>query len=629
MWSTLRRSENGRFHRRSSCAPVSGLLALLAIYVPASAQTPAASLYTQHCAICHDAGATTRAPGRDVLRQASPEVILQALEHGTMKSQGDALAPADRRSLAEFLSGKAFGSIAPSNAGACPNPAPSLDAAWNAPHWNGWGADLQNTRFQPAAMAGLTAADLGKLKLKWAFGFPGAIISFAQPTVVAGRVFIGSALHTVYSLDARMGCVYWSISVSAPVRSAITIAQLPQSGRFAAYFGDLRAYVYAVDAGTGEIIWKRLVEDFPNSRVTGAVKVHDGRVYVPVSIIEDSPAVNPRYECCRSRSSVVALDAATGKQIWKTLTIEDAPQKRGKNKIGAQLWGPSGASVWCSPTLDLQRNVLYVGTGDNHSHPVTRTSDAVLAMALDTGRIVWVRQLTAGDAFNVSCVHSDTTNCPAPSGPDFDIGSSPILAQLGGGKRALIVGAKSGVLTALDPDHGGDLLWRKKIGTGGPLGGIQWGPAADAENVYAALSDISLTEAPGRGYIPNPKVGGGMVALRLENGAQTWRASPPVCADRPHCSPAQSAAVTVIPGVVFSGGVDGRLRAYSTRDGSVLWEFDAEREFETVNHAAARGGAFDGPGPTIAGGMLFVSSGYGNWGGAPGNVLLAFSLDGP
>lgn len=608
------------------------LAALVVCAFSAMAQQPdPAALYQKHCAVCHDHSAATRAPERSALRQASPEVILQALEQGTMKVHGDALTRSERRSLAEFLSGKALGSVVESKAGSCPGQAPDMAAAWPGPRWNGWGGDLENTRFQPASQAGLTAAQAGKLKLKWAFGFPGTIVSFAQPTVVGGRIFVGSAIHTVYSLDARTGCIYWAIPVAAPVRSAITIAKLSTSARYAAFFGDLRGYVYAVDANSGELIWKTLVEDFPNSHITGAVKVHDGRVYAPISIIEDGPALNPRYECCRSRPSVVALDAATGRQIWKSLTILDTPEKRGKNKIGTQLWGPSGASIWCSPTLDLKRNVLYVGTGDNHSQPVTGTSDAVLAMALDTGRIVWVRQLTAGDVFNISCVNSDTANCPVPSGPDFDLGASQMLVSLAGGKQALIASAKSGVVTALDPDHGGDILWQKKIGKGGTLGGVQWGTAADSDNVYAALSDIALTQVWEGGrmrYAPDPKVGGGLVALRLANGEQVWRAAPPVCGDRPHCSPAQSAAVSAIPGVVFSGGVDGRLRAFSTKDGALLWEFDASREFETVNKVPARGGAFDGPGPVIVNGMLFTASGYGSWGGAPGNVLLAFSVDG-
>lgn len=606
--------------------------ALFVSGVAAMAQQPdAAALYQKHCAVCHDASAATRAPARSALRQASPEVILQALDQGTMKEQGSTITHSERRSLAEFLSGKTFGSVVESTAGVCPNKAPDLAASWTGPQWNGWGADLENTRFQPAAAAGLSAGQIGKLKLKWAFGFPGTIVSFAQPTVAGGRIFVGSAIHTVYSLDARTGCIYWAVPVNAPVRSAITIARIPNSERFAAFFGDLRGYVYAADANSGELLWKTLVEDFPNSHITGAVKVLEGRVYVPVSIIEDGPSLNPKYECCRSRPSVVALDAVTGKQIWKTLTIEETPSKRGKNPVGTQLWGPSGASIWSSPTLDLKGNVLYVGTGDNHSYPNTRTSDAVLAMALDTGRLVWTRQLTVGDVFNIACVNEQTANCPNPSGPDFDLGASQILVTLANGKRELIAGAKSAVVTALDPDRNGEILWQKKIGKGGALGGIQWGMAADQDNVYAALSDIALTPVKVGGvrrYATVPTVGGGLVALRLETGEQVWRAKPPVCGTRPNCSPAQSAAVTAIPGAVFSGGVDGRLRAYSAKDGSIIWEFDAVREFETVNKVAARGGAFDGPGPVVVDSMLYVSSGYGSWGGAPGNVLLAFSVDG-
>ena len=118
------------------------------------------------------------------------------------------------------------------------------------------------------------------------------------------------------------------------------------------------------------------------------------------------------------------------------------------------------------------------------------------------------------------------------------------------------------------------------------------------------------------------------MALNAETGEKVWTAAPGVCGDRPSCSPAQSAAITVIPGAVFSGAVDGRLRAYSTSDGKVLWEFDTEQEFTGVNGTKGKGGAMDGAGPTVSGGMLFVGSGYGIWGGMPGNVLLAFTVDG-
>jgi polyvinyl alcohol dehydrogenase (cytochrome) len=166
--------------------------------------------------------------------------------------------------------------------------------------------------------------------------------------------------------------------------------------------------------------------------ITGAPSLYEGRLYVPYSGGDDSAAINPKYECCKGRGAIVALDAATGATIWIANTIPEATPQ-GKNSVGTQLWGPSGVSVWAAPTIDAQRRVLYVGTGDNHSAPATATSDAVLALSLDTGKIVWSRQLLAGDMGNLSCFTSAKTNCPEPHGPDYDLGASGNLIALQNG----------------------------------------------------------------------------------------------------------------------------------------------------------------------------------------------------
>jgi polyvinyl alcohol dehydrogenase (cytochrome) len=328
---------------------------------------------------------------------------------------------------------------------------------------------------------------------------------------------------------------------------------------------------------------------------------------------------------------LLALDARTGQQLWKTYTIAETPHVIGKTSAGTQIWGPSGASIWSAPTIDEQKKIIYAGTGDNFSGEATATSDAVLAFDMQTGKILWSKQLTAADVFNMACVGPAKASCPDNAGPDVDIGASPILVKLANGKRVLLVSQKSGVMHAIDPDRNGAILWETRIGKGSSLGGIQWGSASDGKNVYAALSDIGFIQdgfEPGKKRIVDPKAGGGLFALKVETGEKVWAAPPPDCGDRPSCSPAQSAAVTVIPGVVFSGSVDGHLRGYSTRDGKVIWDFDTAHDFQTVNGVIAKGGSMDGPGPTIAGGMLYVSSGYGAWGGLQGNVLLAFSIDG-
>lgn len=587
------------------------------------AQTPdGESLYRKHCAACHEVSGVTRAPSRAALHSTSPELILDSLEAGLMKAQGKLLPAAERRVLAEYLSGQKLGERI-AMAGACEGTPPPF--RMEAGDWIGWGGDPSNLRFQK--QPGFTAAEAARLKLRWAFGFPSAFAASAQPAVAGGRVFIANTNRHVYSLDAKTGCYWWDFETTTGVRTGISIVAVPGTPvRYAAYFADRRTGVYALDAASGHLLWKTIADDHPHAAVTGTPAVYQGRIYVPLVAAEEGAAMNPKYECCRERGGIVALDAATGEQVWKTWTIEEA-KPTGNTAVGVNTWGPSGASIWSAPTIDPKRKLLYASTGNNFSTPATRTSDAVLAMALDTGKIVWARQLSESDTFNMSCVVAEKVNCPDPRGPDHDIGSSPNLITLRSGKTILTVGQKSGIAWGLDPDRQGAVLWKRGVGHGGELGGIQWGPASDNENVYVAVSDITFedpTFKPGKAFKPAPDKGGGLFALQALTGERIWYAAPKPCGTRPSCSPAQSAAVTAMPGAVFSGSVDGFLRAYSSKNGAVLWEYDTARDFPTVNGVKAKGGSLDGAGPAIAGGMLFVNSGYGSWGGLPGNVLLAF-----
>ncbi len=590
----------------------------------------AATIYRQACASCHDTG-ENRAPARDALRAMRPERILAAMESGPMISMANRRTPAERRALAEFLSGKSFDQpldTKPAAAAMCGAPSGPLTTTSDG-SWNGWGVTTTNTRFQ--ATPGFTASDVPRLKLKWSFGFPGELSANAQPVVAGGRVFVGSPTGIVYALNAQSGCIYWYFQAAAGVRTAINISQIATNGgsRIAALFGDLNANVYAVDAASGALIWKTKVDNFPLARVTGSPVFFNGRLYVGVASGEEIGAVPTDYECCRFRGSMVALNAATGDPMWRTYTITEEARPTRKNKSGTQMWGPSGAPIWTSAAIDPQRDVLYVTTGDNYSDPPSATSDAFMALDRNTGKILWTRQMTSGDAYTSACRMPDKANCPEANGPDVDFASSPILVTLANGRRALVAGQKSGVVHAVDPDRDGAVLWSTRIGKGGTLGGVQWGSAADQSNIYVALSDlgrISLSYSASSDV--DPKAGGGMFALRLDNGERVWYTPAPECGSRPRCSPAQSAAVSAIPGVAFSGSEDGHLRAYSATDGKIVWDFDTVRSYETANGVSARGGSLDGPGPAIAGGMLFVNSGYAGSGGIPGNVLLAFSVDG-
>jgi polyvinyl alcohol dehydrogenase (cytochrome) len=515
--------------------------------------------------------------------------------------------------------------------------APSAESPGRA-QWSGWGAAPTQQRFQPAERARLSADAVPRLTLKWAFGFPGASAAYGQPSIAGNRLFVGSSDGTVYALAADTGCLHWTFKAEAQVRTAISIGT---AGNMPAiYFGDQKAYAYAVNAMTGTPLWKTRVDEHPAARITGAPTLANGRLYVPASSSEEGLAANAQYPCCTFRGSLSALDASTGAVIWKSYTIPEAPKPVRQNKVGIQLSGPSGAAVWSSPTVDLDGGMVFVTTGDSYSDPVADTSDAFIAFDLKTGKLLWSRQMTSGDAFTVDCdfPESSRANCPAAHGPDFDFGSSAVLVSLGNGRRALIAGQKSGFVHAIDPDRRGEILWQRKIGQGGRIGGIQWGIAADANHVYAAVSDVQMT-APlpdGKGAratifgVPMmlvPDAGGGLYALDLKTGEVAWKTPHPGCNNTPGCSPAQSAATTAIPGVVFSGGLDGHLRAYDAKKGGIIWDIDTGRSFDTVNGVAAAGGSLDGSGAVVVDGTVYVNSGYIFTGHTPGNVLLAFSVE--
>jgi polyvinyl alcohol dehydrogenase (cytochrome) len=290
------------------------------------------------------------------------------------------------------------------------------------------------------------------------------------------------------------------------------------------------------------------------------------------------------------------------------------------------------AGVWTAPVLDPERDTMYITTGDNYSDPPSAMSDAVVALKMATGEILWSRQFTAKDAWNSSCYLAGKVNCPDSDGPDFDFASSAILVNLPNGRRTLLLGQKSAVIYGVDPDKKGQTIWQARIGEGGTVGGIEWGSATDGRNVYVALSDIRfqvdrLPNSNDRTYQLHGTKGGGLFAFRIDNGERMWQTAPPGCGGRSQCSPAQSAAVTAIPGVVWSGSEDGHLRGYSTANGKIVWDYDTAREYKTVNGIPGRGGSIDVAGPVVAGGMLYAISGYPSRGGLGGNVLLAFGVE--
>jgi polyvinyl alcohol dehydrogenase (cytochrome) len=563
-------------------------------------------VFIQSCIRCHSPNSEAHAPMPEELAKMPWQEIVKSLETGDMKAQGAALSADERRAVARYL-GSTQAVAVPVMTGACSagsRPTPSASA------WNGWGVDDRNTRFQPASAAKLYAAQVPKLQVKWAFGFPTGTTAYGQPTVVGGRLFIGSNDGTIYGLDARSGCVYWQFQASALVRDAAVVG--PDNR---VYIGDLESHFYALDGETGKLIWQRKVDNQPFTRITGTAKLHDGILYVPIASQEENAGANPQYPCCTFRGNVMALRAKDGSVVWKSYTSPE-PKPTGKSKTGVQFYGPSGATIWSSPTIDDKRKLLYVMTGNGYSGPDIKTADAIVAMDMATGAIRWSRQASP-DMFNWDCGRpgGNGGNCPENAGEDVDFGSSAILVTVRG-RDLLVAGQKSGVVHAFDPDRNGEIVWQTRLGKGGKLGGILWGIAEHDGVIYAPLSDQT------RG---DPYAGGGLFALDAATGKVLWKAaaSKTSCEGKKRgCTVAQTAPPSAIPGIVFSGSMDGHMRAYEMKSGAIVWDFDAARDFKTVNGIPAKGGSFSATGPTIVDGVLYTTSGYS---GIPGNVLLAFA----
>jgi polyvinyl alcohol dehydrogenase (cytochrome) len=589
-----------------------------------------AALFQKNCASCHqNVNAAGRIPQIEDLKALPSRVILRTLETGAMKQQAAALSGSDRQFLANWL-GKPL--TMELQRGQISNLCPAGVAWKNTAGWSGWSPGLSNTRFQSSQDAKLSTADVPRLKPKWVFAFPDATSMRSQPAVYRGRVFVGSQDGTVFSLDAATGCAHWSTVVNAEVRSGMTVGEV--AGKPTVFFGDSSGYYYALDGESGKQLWQLRLDDHPAGKGTGTPVFYQGRVYIGATALEEGLGLAPGYACCVFRGSESAVDAATGKVIWQRYTIAETAKLQPKTKRGAQVMGPSGAGVWNAATLDPDHDTMFINTGDNFSDPTTSTSDAIMALRMSTGEILWWKQFTANDAWNNACGIFPGTHveggekCPDSDGPDFDFASSSILVQLPNGHRALLVGQKSGMVYAVDPDRKGQILWQARAGKGGNAGGIEWGMASDGRNVYAAVADQDFQILPNTGQrqvkIDSTK-GGGMVAYRVDNGEQVWRTPPPGCGDKTACSPAQSAAVTGIPGVVFSGSYDGHLRAYATDTGRIIWDYDTAHQFQTINSVPGHGGAMDVGGPVVVDGMVFAISGHGQRGMVSGNVLIAFS----
>jgi len=601
----------------------------------ASADAPEdmAALYKTTCAICHEVP-ETKAPPTDTLRRLSASQILMAMELGKMQPQASVLKPEQRVRLAKWLAAaedaRRDAWIA---ANACPRDTPvPVTGREN------WGLGRDNARHASGVTIG--RKHVARLELLWSIALPAVNSMRSQPVVAGDTVFLGSKGTHLLALDRQSGCVRWSLAAEAPIHSALTLDRTPD-GVNTLFFADEMAMVYAVDATTGKLRWRERVKWFPTSIISGPITYFDGRLYVPLSSFEVAAAGLPTHECCRTHGGIQALDALNGKSVWRFDTTPHAARTY-VNRDGVQMWGPSGAVVWNSPTVDAKRGALYFGTGQNSSSPATDTSDAIIALDLRTGALRWVFQALANDAWNASCLGGGAS-CPQENGPDFDFGASVILLERKQGDL-LLAGQKSGEVFALDPDRNGAIVWRKRVGAGSSNGGIHHGMATDGERVFVPMND---PERKVPGYLPKP----GVYALAVSDGDLLW--SHPVqrgCAFDPADAPlvglaemakgksdrspwpacsyyyGQSAAAVVANGVVYAGALDGKLRMLDARNGKLLRVIETSLPYQASNGIAGHGGAIDVGGAIVNGDQLFILSGYGMFGQMPGNMLLVYGL---
>ncbi|HLG89300.1 MAG TPA: PQQ-binding-like beta-propeller repeat protein [Alphaproteobacteria bacterium] len=577
------------------------------------------ALFAERCAMCHE-HPSGNIPPVFVLNYKSPEQIVLALTSGPMRQQAAGLNADDIRALAIHLAHRAPGEFRDPDPSAnrCAHAAGPL--AQGESSWNGVGGDTANTRYQ--GMPGIAAADVPRLRVKWSFAYPGGA-AYGAPVVVGDRLFVTTATGRIFALDAKSGCTYWSWQAEAPIRAAVSIGLPPSAGTAAAaYFGDEKGFVYAVDAERGKLLWRTKADDHPLVRITGSPTLYRDTLYVPVSAMDEGAEWDRSHPCCTFRGSVVAMDAATGRIRWKTYMVPRPAVPLGRtNEAGTPLFGPAGAAIWSAPTIDPRRKLVYVATGNAYNDAEEGDTNAVVALDLATGERHWAVQPLPDDDPYTGCKRAKRADCEKPAPEYLEFGDSPVLRDLPNGNSVLVVGQKSGVVYALDPDRDGTIIWQARIGEGGPLGGVMYGAAADRIAAYVSVADRDAKP---------PFAPGGLSALALGDGKQLWHAAPPapICAwGKNDCSAAQPGAATAIPGVVFSGSLDGHIRGFSATDGKIVWDFDTARNFDAANGVRASGGSVNGYPQIVANGILYVISG-GSLLTHPGNVLIAFSVDG-
>jgi polyvinyl alcohol dehydrogenase (cytochrome) len=555
----------------------------------------------------------------------------------------------------------------------CTDPDPGI------PVWPTWGGDLENTH--AAHATSINPGNVHLLRTKWVVRTTGNVS--AIPTLTTTRLYVpdwglplvgGSSL---YAIDRESGDVVSQQKVldyTGNLQHNVMRSSPAIAGDLIV-FGDLRnqpsslldipgahgATLYAVNRLTGKLVWKTQLESHPLSVVTQSPVIYDNKVFVGVASLEEAAARRLGYECCSFRGSMLAVDLASGRILWKTYMTPPA-----RSNIPFAKPDFTGAAVWGSaPSIDVARHQLYIATGNNYSFPQAlrdclaahrgnpaaqqsecyarldppdNYAETVLALDLDTGAVRWARKLHNYGAWTFACdpdllpaIPVYAPNCQDLDSLDFDFGQAPMLVKAessGLAKDLLGVGQKSGVFFTFDPDDGAD-VWATRVGPGGELGGIEFGSATDGKRFYVQNTNFDhtpmlLTVGPHTGQVVN---GGIWAALDVATGEVLWQTADP-SSNQPltgdinhltwgdHKGPGFFAVdmgpLTIANGVLFGGSMDkeGHMYAFDAATGDILWSF-------------ASGGSVMSA-PAVDGNTIYWGSGYSQ--GFNNNAIYAFEL---
>ncbi|MGD2134396.1 MAG: PQQ-binding-like beta-propeller repeat protein, partial [Maricaulaceae bacterium] len=393
---------------------------------------PGQAVYQMYCATCHDTG-VERAPLLSTLQTLSAQSLRFALsEGGVMAAQASLLNEEELDQVVDYLANRDDGGDWVADM-MCPADRRMVDLS-EPPSLAVFGGDLRSTRNLSAEQAGLSRDDMANLELAWAVGFPQTAGMGVTPAIVGSTLFtVAGNSGKVLAMDTESGCVKWAYDAGRS-RSSMTYGEV--AGQPAVLFSAGRGQVTALNAETGAVIWEASGQPQQGSggSIRGAVVLADDKIIIPISASGVGSGANASFECCVGHGAVVALDAATGEHLWEYHTMEEADYTGEVSSTGVRQRGPSGAPIWATPTVDVERGLVYVATGENTSLPATETSDAIIALDLETGELEWLFQALEKDVWHIGCggdLSAPNPNCPTGddlNSRDFDFGGSPVIA---------------------------------------------------------------------------------------------------------------------------------------------------------------------------------------------------------